>query len=125
MTMSHPIRIALACFGMASLLSACATPSRFEWGGYEGALYAYAKKPELRPNYRAALERAIDQGRKSNRLAPGLLAELGYLDLEDHNEVEAVRHFDEEMTAFPESRAFLSDVVARLRGQAKKTDAAS
>lgn len=123
--MSGPIRVILASLSLASLLAGCATPSRFEWGGYEAALYAYAKKPELRPNYRAALEKAIEQGRKTNRLAPGLLAELGYLDLEDHNEVEALRHFNEEMAAFPESRAFLSDVVARVGGQAKTAKAIS
>lgn len=118
-------RIFLTAAGAGLLLAGCATPSRFEWGAYEGALYGYAKKPELRPNYRASLEKAIDQGRKTNRLAPGLLAELGYLALEDHDDVQAVRLFEEEMQVFPESRAFLSSVVARLKGQAKTAEVAS
>lgn len=107
------------------LLSACATPSRFEWGGYEGALYGYAKKPELRPQYRTALERAIEQGRKTNRLAPGLLAELGYLALEDGDVATAVPLFEEEMRAFPESRPFLTGVVARAKGVSKKAEVTS
>lgn len=101
---------------VALLLSACGTTSRFEWGGYEGALYGYAKKPELRPQYRATLEKAVEQGRRTNRLAPGLLAELGYLSLEDGDTATAVRYFEEEMKTFPESRAFLEGVVARAKG---------
>lgn len=119
-----PVAI-LGIGAVALLLSACATPSRFEWGGYEGALYSYAKKPDLRPQYRTALERAIEQGRKTNRLAPGLLAELGYLALEDGDVATAVPLFEEEMRAFPESRAFLQGVVARAQSASKKAGVTS
>jgi hypothetical protein len=123
--MSARSRIFFAATTAGVLLASCTTPTRFEWGAYEGALYGYAKKPELRQNYRASLEKAIAQGRKTNRLAPGLLAELGYLALEDHDEAQAVRLFEEEMQAFPESRPFLSSVVARVKGQADTTKAVS
>lgn len=120
-------RFLLAGIGLAAMLSGCATQSRFEWGGYEPALYAYAKKPDLRPSYRTALEKAVDQGRKTSRLAPGLLAELGYLSLEDGDTAQAIRLFEEEMTAFPESRVFLGGIVARTKGRAvsKKVEASS
>lgn len=98
------------------LLAACATtPSRFEWGGYEGALYTYAKKPDRRADYQKALETAVARGRTSDRVAPGLLAELGYIYLEDGDIEHAVPLFEEEMQRFPESRTFLSGVVARAR----------
>ena len=100
-------------------LSACSTvSSRFEWGGYEGALYAYSKTPDKRPQYIAALEMAVKRGRTADKVAPGLLAELGYLYLEDGDTAHAVPLFEEEMTRFPESRAFLSAVVARAKGAA-------
>jgi hypothetical protein len=109
-----------AIFGLAlsstMLLAGCTTPGRFEWGGYESALYVYAKKPDQRPAYRAALEQAVERGRRTNRLAPGLLSELGYLSLEDGDVGAAVALFEEEMNAFPESRPFLTSVVARARG---------
>jgi hypothetical protein len=98
------------------VLTACVAPSRFEWGAYEGALYAYSKKPDTRPQYRDALEKAISDGRKTNRLAPGMLAELGYLNLEDGATAEAIKLFEEEMAAFPESRVFLQSVVLRAKG---------
>jgi hypothetical protein len=111
--------------GLLFLLAACATPSRFEWGGYEGALYAYAKKPTLRENYRQALTKAVDDGKRTSRLAPGLQAELGYLALEDGDTAHAVQFFEAEMQAFPESKVFLEGIVARTKGQIspKKTEA--
>lgn len=123
--MKKSLGLLIAGVGLSFLLSACATPSRFAWGGYEGALYAYAKKPTLRENYRQALAKAVDEGKRSNRLAPGLLAELGYLSLEDGDTTHAVQFFEEEMQAFPESRVFLAGIVARTKGQSlpKKTGA--
>jgi hypothetical protein len=118
-------RIAVAGALATLALAACATPSRFEWGSYESSLYAYSKRPDLRPQYRTALEKAIAEGRRTNRLAPGLLAELGYLALEDGDTAQAVRLFEEEMAAFPESRPFLTDVVARAKGKTPKAAVAS
>lgn len=114
------MRTPLLCvaFAVATLVSGCATPSRFEWGGYEGALYTYAKKPDQRPAYRTALEQAVERGRQQNRLAPGLLSELGYLSLEDGDVPRAVALFEEEMRIFPESRPFLSSVIARASAAA-------
>ncbi len=98
-----------------TLVAGCATSSRFEWGNYEGALYAYAKKPDKREVYRNALQDAIERGRKTDRVAPGLLAELGYVDLEDGDLKDAIPLFQEEMRRFPESRAFLTPVIARAK----------
>jgi hypothetical protein len=119
------LRAATIAVLASATLVACATPSRFEWGGYESALYAYSKRPDLRPQYRTTLEKAVADGRRTNRLAPGLLAELGYLALEDGDTVQAIRLFDEEMSVFPESRPFLTDVVTRAKSRTQKTAAAS
>lgn len=107
------LMIAGAC---ALSVAACATPSRFEWGDYENSLYAYSKAPQARENYRKSLQTAIQQGEKTNRLAPGMYAELGYLFLEDNNKPDAIASFQKEMTAFPESRSFLKAVVDRVSG---------
>jgi len=109
-------------------VAACATPSRFEWGNYEYSLYSFSKAPEARENYRKSLQDAILRGEQSARLAPGMHAELGYLFLEDGNNAEAIASFQKEMAAFPESRVFLSSVVARLTGgstQAPQPDSAA
>jgi hypothetical protein len=55
------------------------------------------------------------------------LAELGYLSLEDGDPSQAVRLFEEEIQAFPESRVFLGGIIARTKGQAvsRKAEASS
>ena len=101
---------------VATALASCAPTTRFEWGAYEGSLYAYAKRPDQKEAFRTALLRAIEKGRESNRIAPGLNAELGYLYLEEGDTQKAVSYFEEEMRLFPESRKFLASVVARAKG---------
>jgi len=108
--------------GALLLLSACASNSeRFYWGNYEGALYTYSKKPDHGPEYVKALESVVAGGRKKNRVAPGMLAELGYMRLEQGDKVSAAKLFDEEMSLFPESKPFLTSVVARITGQPSET----
>ena len=108
---------AVFAVGMLMLvLAGCAVPSRFEWGDYENSLYAYSKTPQAREGYRKSLQTAIARGEQTNRLAPGLYAELGYLFLEDNNNADAIASFQKEMAAFPEARPFLSSVVTRLNG---------
>lgn len=99
------------------LLSGCATSTgpKFYWGNYEHALYVYAKKPDQREFYRSSLEKAIEQGRANNAIAPGLLAELGYLYLEDGDTDKAVALFQEEITRFPESKVFLTMVIEHAK----------
>jgi hypothetical protein len=109
----------LRAFAIAALfvpLAACATQTTpFEWGSYDTALYTYYKKAENRDGYEKALTKAIERGRATKRLAPGLLAELGYLHLEAGRPDKAISYFEEEMAAFPESRAFLERVIKQIR----------
>jgi len=106
------LSIILALAG--GLLTSCAAPSRFEWGNYEAGLYTYAKRPDQKATYRRALEEAIRKGRATNRVAPGLLAELGYLQLEDGNIPGAIALFEEEKVLFPESKNLMNDVISRI-----------
>lgn len=110
------VSTAIALAGAMALTACASHDERFEWGHYEGALYVYAKKPEKRADYKQALVEAIAKGRKENRVAPGLLAELGYVYLEDGDMASAIPLFEEEMKRFPESRTFLSGVVSRAKG---------
>ena len=114
-------------------VSACATPPMFEYGSYESSLYAYYKKPEMRERFRTSLETAIEKGEATDRLAPGMFAELGYLHLQDGDEQTAVAMFEREAAAFPESRPFMNSISERLgrsiseesEAAAKKNDALS
>lgn len=83
----------------------------FEWGHYDSALYAYSKHPDKLPEFEKALQAAIDKGKASHHLAPGLQAELGYCLLEEGKQAQAMALFRAEMADFPESRQFLSKFV--------------
>lgn len=101
----------------SAAISACTTTTnRFEWGGYETALYNYARNPEQRQNYKEELERTIERGRQQDKIAPGLLAELGYLHLEEGDAITAVDLFREEMRLFPESEVLMMRAIDSAAG---------
>ena len=114
--MTRKVRLNLAFIAVAAALTACAPTTLFEWGNYEPALYAYAQNPERRDVYVEALEKAIKRGRDRDAVAPGLLAELGYLHLEAGDTAEALRYFQEERERFPESAVLMNRVITRLNG---------
>jgi hypothetical protein len=111
----------------ASVLAACASTPRanFYWGSYESSLFAYSKKPDRLPAYKKSLEDAVARGRSKNMMAPGLLAELGYVYLEEGDTNKALALFEEEMSRFPESKTFMSTVIERARSNAKTQKAAA
>jgi hypothetical protein len=112
--MTRNIFRAVAALGCVLALYGCGAQTRFEWGSYESSLYSYYKDSGQRTAYEASLVKAIDAGKKSNKVAPGLYAELGYMRLEDGDAAQAQTDFDEEMKLFPESRAFLTGVAKRI-----------
>lgn len=95
------------------LIVACASTNRFVWGDYENALYLYYKQPEYLDEYIRALEAAIVDGHAENKVAPGLLAELGYIYLVQGDSVRARELFQEEIDLFPESGVFLYGIIER------------
>lgn len=107
----------IAALSLAITTVACVAAPRFEYGAYEPTLYSYFKKPELRDRYETALESAIQKGEQTERLAPGLYAELGYLRLQDGDTVAAVKLFEIEKAAFPEAKYFMDRIIARATGE--------
>lgn len=111
--------IKLTCVAVLALaVTACAAPSRFEWGGYEQGLYNYYRNPETSENYVRILERAIERGDATDRTAPGLNAELGFIHLDRGDAGIAETYFQREIELFPESEAFLSRFIGTQTGAA-------
>lgn len=96
--------------GAAALttVAACAPQSRFEWGNYENSLYALYQNPDAADGYEQSLRRAIARGDETDRVAPGLNAELGYLLHEQGRHAEAREYFLRERELFPESATFMN-----------------
>jgi hypothetical protein len=112
--MNHRTRVSLSLVCCLAAV-ACAPMTQFEWGSYEDSLYRYYKDSSQSGEYVKQLEIAIDKGRKANKVAPGLCAELGYMYLERGDTAMALTLFREEMERFPESRAFLTAVAERTQ----------
>ena len=110
--MKKSVILLVSCTAVIS----CAPQTRFVWGNYESSLYKYYKNPEQREAYRTSLVHAVEKGSEVDKVAPGLLAELGFLALEDGNTGQAVGYFELEMKTFPESRPFLQSVIKRANG---------
>lgn len=96
-------------------VAGCQTaPPLFEFGSYEQSLYVYYKKPDQADRYRESLEKAIERGERNGNVAPGMYAELGYLNSLDGDYDAAVAMYEREIETFPESEYFLSRVISKL-----------
>ena len=99
---------------LGTMVISCAPQTLFVWGGYESSLYKYYKNPEKLEQYQNSLEQAVAKGQIEGKVAPGLMAELGFLAMERGDTNVAVKYFEQEMATFPESRPFMQKVITRL-----------
>jgi len=107
------------------VLGGCTTPSLYQWGGYEQALYAGYKDPAKMETLRLKLEAHISEMEKSGqKVAPGLYAELGTLYLQSGSTDKAIEMYARERDAWPESNGFMTALIQNLerRQQARTGD---
>lgn len=106
-----------------SLLSGCAAPSLYNWGGYDQALYSGYKDAIKMEAMRINLQAHIVAIEKSNqKVAPGLYAELGTLFLQTGSSDLAVSYYMKERSAWPESSTLMTAMIQNIerRQQASK-----
>lgn len=100
---------------IAALLTGCAAPGLYQWGGYEGDLYGAYKDPARFENMRVNLEAHIAQTEGAGtRVAPGLYAELGTLYLQMGSSEKAIGLYKKERDAWPESKGLMSAMIRNL-----------
>lgn len=95
-------------FAMA-ILAGCATPNNqlYYWGNYSNTLYTYTKEPsaKTRDAHKKELLNIVSISEKQNkRVAPGIFAELGHINLIESNQDQAATFFQKELTLYPESK---------------------
>lgn len=96
------------------ILTACAAPSKYNWGNYEGSLYSYYKDTSKTAEYAAELQRTITDSEATGKLvAPGLYAEYGFLMLQEGKPKDAIAQFEKEKAKWPES-TYLMDNMIRI-----------
>ncbi|HEY9099710.1 MAG TPA: DUF4810 domain-containing protein [Thiobacillus sp.] len=107
-------------------LGGCVTPSLYQWGGYEEALYAGYKDPTKMEALRLKLEAHITEMEKSvQKVAPGLYAELGTLYLQAGSSDKAISMYSRERDIWPESKGLMTSMIQNLeRRQQARAEAA-
>ena len=106
-----------------ALLTGCAAPGLYQWGGYDQALYAGYKDTTKMEALRTKLEAHVGEVEKSKaKVAPGLYAELGTLYLQAGASQKAVDFYAKERDTWPESRVLMTSLIQNLeRRQAAPT----
>ena len=111
-------RVGLVC-SLAIALSGCAT-NLYQWGSYENQLYQQYKDPSQAESVRLALEEHIRQVELSKqKVAPGLYAELGTFYLEAGDPQSAIRYYEFERDAWPESQVLMNAMIQNLQRLSK------
>ena len=97
------------------LLTGCAAPGLYQWGGYDQSLYAGYKDVTKMEALRIKLEAHVGEMEKSNaRVAPGLYAELGTLYLKSGATQKAIDFYTKERNAWPESQVLMTSLIQNL-----------
>lgn len=113
----------LSILPIVVLFGGCATPTLYQWGGYDQALYAGYKDTTKMEALRLKLEAHIAEMEKTKqKVAPGLYAELGTLYLQSGASDKAVNLYSRERDAWPESRGLMTAMIQNLerRQQARE-----
>lgn len=96
-------------------LGGCMPQPIYNWGGYESMLYAGYKDPTKMEEMRIGLENHIEAMDKSGqKIAPGLLAELGTLYLQSGSTNKAILMYKRERDTWPESKGLMDSLIKNL-----------
>jgi len=111
----------LALAGAMLALAGCASkppPPLYEWGGYQGQLYAHFRGDMASPlaQLGALLEQVQKTEAKGSAVPPGLHAHIAMLLLQAGQRDEAVGHLQAEKALFPESAHYMDWLIGRLQG---------
>lgn len=99
----------------ALALGGCAAQPMYSWGGYEPMLYAGYKDPAKMEEMKLGLESHIAAMDKSGqKIAPGLLAELGTLYLQSGSSDKAISMYTRERDTWPESKGLMDSMIKNL-----------
>ncbi len=97
------------------ILSGCVAQPIYQWGGYESMLYAGYKDPTKMEEMKLGLESHIAAMDKSGqKVAPGLLAELGTLYLQSGSSDKGISMYKRERDTWPESKGLMDVMIKNL-----------
>lgn len=106
---------------LAGALAGCAhkpPPSLYDWGGYQGQVYAHFRGDLGSPlaQLGTLLAQLHTTEAKGGSVPPGLHAHIAMLQLQLGQRDEALGHLQAEKALFPESAHYMGWLIARLQG---------
>jgi hypothetical protein len=104
------------------LLGGCAAQSRYAWNKYDATLYEHYKNPAQTEAFTAALKEIVAESEAAGQVPPGIYAEYGYLLFEQGNSQMAVLYLEKEAALWPESRTFMTKIIANIHKVTKPKD---
>jgi hypothetical protein len=112
----------LAVISGVLLLGGCAPQTRFAWNNYDTTLYGHYKNPEQNEEFVEALKKIVAEAEAAKQVPPGIYAEYGYLLYEQGNNPMAISYLQKEADMWPESRAFMTKMIANIQKTKKNKD---
>jgi hypothetical protein len=100
-------------------LIGCGAHTRYNWCNYDTTLYKHYKNPAERENFVQSLKEILDNAEPEGKVPPGIYAEYGFVMYEQGNNQQAVLYFQKEADKWPESRAFMTKLIANANNRTK------
>jgi hypothetical protein len=100
-------------------LIGCGAHTRYNWSNYDTKLYKHYKNPTEREEFVQSLKEILDNADPEGKVPPGIYAEYGFVMYEQGNNQQAVLYFQKEADKWPESRAFMTKLIANANNLAK------
>ena len=122
------MRASIKVSGILLLLIAmtgCVAHSRYNWCDYDTKMYSHYKNPAQREAFVQGLKEIIEEAEPEGKVPPGIYAEYGFALYEEGNHQEAIAYFKKEADKWPESRVFMTKLIAIAgnRAHAQKENA--
>src|SRR6478609_8831016 len=116
-------QILIKCFmgTVAIALMGCAQPSIYHWGKFEDGLHdRYVNQNHDQAD--AYLLETIGAAEQQNlRVPPGAYADYGFLLFKRGDRAGAIAYFEKERLLFPESSAFMTKLIERIKQKDAET----
>lgn len=120
-----PLKTTFLVVSTALLLVACGPKANtlYSWNGYSSAVLTHYKDGTSADEFSKTMAVVVQKSETENKVPPGLYAEYGYALLEAGQDGQAIIYFQKERDMWPESEAYMDNVIFRLTKSSNDTPA--
>lgn len=111
---------------LAAAIAGCSTPTMYYWANYEPAVYQHFTKDSSPQEQIALLQKDLAQAKTQKKgVPPGLHAHLGMLYMQTGQESDALAHFAQEKSLYPESARYIDFLINHKKPAIPKAESGS